>query len=150
MIGFAAGEMLEELRRINDTAGRPGIVQYVLRNQTKAPSLQLALFMASAASWDDAFRHLDAAIAVSIRHSCNWLSHRSGTACAEAGGSTSACAGWDCCRLCESGAAQAFRFMTTASLRPGSPSIISCTSMRSCPPASSDMIDRCFRTRPSG
>ena len=75
MIGFAAGEMLEELRRINDTAGRPGIVQYVLRNQTKAPSLQLALFMASPASWDEAFRHLDAAIAVSIRHSCNWLSH---------------------------------------------------------------------------
>lgn len=59
----APGEMLEELRRIYATAGRPGIVQYVLRNSLKAPPLQLALFHGESGQLDEAFRQLDAAIA---------------------------------------------------------------------------------------
>jgi hypothetical protein len=51
------------LQAVYASAGRPGIVRYVLRTSANAPAVQLALFHAEAGDLDAAFFHLDAAIA---------------------------------------------------------------------------------------
>jgi DNA-binding winged helix-turn-helix (wHTH) protein/Tfp pilus assembly protein PilF len=56
-------ELLDELRRIYDTRGRPGIVEYALRANANGPPMQLALLHGEAGNVNEAFRHLDAAIA---------------------------------------------------------------------------------------
>jgi DNA-binding winged helix-turn-helix (wHTH) protein/tetratricopeptide (TPR) repeat protein len=59
----APPEMLDELRRIYDTARRPGIVRYALAANAKGPAVQLALLFGELGNLDEAFRHLDRAIA---------------------------------------------------------------------------------------
>ena len=56
-------ELLDELRRSYDTAGRAGVVQFALRANANGPAVQLALLHGEAGNLDEAFRHLDAAIA---------------------------------------------------------------------------------------
>jgi tetratricopeptide (TPR) repeat protein len=56
-------DLLDDLRRIYDTRGRAGIVEYALRANANGPPLQLALLHGEAGNLDEAFRHLDAAIA---------------------------------------------------------------------------------------
>lgn len=56
-------DLLDDLRRIYDARGRAGIVEYALRANANLPPVQLALLHGEAGSPDEAFRHLDAAIA---------------------------------------------------------------------------------------
>jgi DNA-binding winged helix-turn-helix (wHTH) protein/tetratricopeptide (TPR) repeat protein len=56
-------EMVDELRRTYDTGGRAGIVEFALRVNASGPPFQLALLHGEAGHLDEAFRHLDAAIA---------------------------------------------------------------------------------------
>jgi DNA-binding winged helix-turn-helix (wHTH) protein/tetratricopeptide (TPR) repeat protein len=56
-------ELLDNLQRIYDTLGRAGIVAYALRANANGPPMQLALLYGEAGDMDEAFRHLDAAIA---------------------------------------------------------------------------------------
>ena len=61
--GCPAG-LLDDLQRIYDTRGRAGIVEFALRANVNGPPLQLALLHGEAGNLDDAFRELDAAIAL--------------------------------------------------------------------------------------
>jgi DNA-binding winged helix-turn-helix (wHTH) protein/tetratricopeptide (TPR) repeat protein len=56
-------EMLDDLRRIFDTRGRAGIVEFALRANANGPAMQLAVLHGEAGNLDEAFPHLDAAIA---------------------------------------------------------------------------------------
>ena len=56
-------EQLDDLRRIYDTRGRAGIVAFALRANANGPPFHLALLHGEAGNLDEAFRHLDAAIA---------------------------------------------------------------------------------------
>jgi DNA-binding winged helix-turn-helix (wHTH) protein/Tfp pilus assembly protein PilF len=56
-------ELLDDMRRIYDTRGRAGIVEFALRANANGPPFHLALLHGEAGSLDEAFRHLDAAIA---------------------------------------------------------------------------------------
>ena len=59
----APPELLDELRRVYDTRGRAGVVEFALRANANGPPVQLALLHGEAGNLDEAFRHLDAAIA---------------------------------------------------------------------------------------
>ncbi|AMY09245.1 Transcriptional activator CadC [Luteitalea pratensis] len=56
-------DLLEDLRRTYDTRGRAGIVEFALRANANGPPMQLALLHGEAGNLDEAFAHLDAAIA---------------------------------------------------------------------------------------
>ena len=56
-------ELVDDLRHIYDTRGRAGIVEFGVRANANGPPLQLALLHGEAGNLDEAFRHLDAAIA---------------------------------------------------------------------------------------
>ena len=56
-------ELLDDLRRCCDTRGRTGIVEFALRANANGPPFHLALLHGEAGNLDEAFRHLDAAIA---------------------------------------------------------------------------------------
>ena len=56
-------DVLEDLRRAYGTFGRAGVVEFALRVNAKGPSFHLALLHGEAGHLDEAFRHLDAAIA---------------------------------------------------------------------------------------
>ena len=56
-------DLLDDLQRIYDTRGRAGIVEFALRANANAPRMQLALLHGEAGNLDEAFPHLDAAIA---------------------------------------------------------------------------------------
>ena len=56
-------DLLDDLRRSYDTRGRAGIVEFALRANANGPPMQLALLHGEAGNLDEAFRHLDAAIA---------------------------------------------------------------------------------------
>jgi tetratricopeptide (TPR) repeat protein len=56
-------ELLDELRRIYNTRGRAGVVEFALRANANGPPFHLALLHSEAGNLDEAFRHLDAAIA---------------------------------------------------------------------------------------
>ena len=58
-----APNALEDLRRIYDTRGRAGVVEFALRVNANGPPFHLALLHGEAGNLDEAFRHLDAAIA---------------------------------------------------------------------------------------
>jgi tetratricopeptide (TPR) repeat protein len=55
--------LLDDLRRSYDTRGRAGVVEFALRTNANGPPVQLALLHGEAGNLDEAFRHLDAAIA---------------------------------------------------------------------------------------
>lgn len=57
-------QLLDDLRRSYDTGGRAGVVAFALRANANGPPVQLALLHGEAGNRDDAFRHLDAAIAL--------------------------------------------------------------------------------------
>jgi tetratricopeptide (TPR) repeat protein len=57
-------ELLDDLRRSYDTRGRTGVVEFALRANANGPPVQLALLQREAGNLDEAFRHLDAAIAL--------------------------------------------------------------------------------------
>jgi DNA-binding winged helix-turn-helix (wHTH) protein/tetratricopeptide (TPR) repeat protein len=57
-------ELLDELQRSYDTRGRAGVVEFALRANANGPPVQLALLQGEAGNLDEAFRHLDAAIAL--------------------------------------------------------------------------------------
>lgn len=59
----APQELLDELRRIYGTRHRAGIVEFALRANAGGPPMQLALLHGEAGNFDEAFGHLDAAIA---------------------------------------------------------------------------------------
>jgi DNA-binding winged helix-turn-helix (wHTH) protein len=59
----APRELLDDLRRIYDTRGRAGIVEFALRANANGPAMQLAVLHGEAGNLDEAFQHLDAAIA---------------------------------------------------------------------------------------
>ena len=56
-------DLLDDLRRTYDTRGRAGIVEFALRANANGPPMQLALLHGEAGNLDEAFAHLDAAIA---------------------------------------------------------------------------------------
>jgi DNA-binding winged helix-turn-helix (wHTH) protein/tetratricopeptide (TPR) repeat protein len=56
-------ELLDELQRSYDTRGRAGVVTFALCVNANGPPVQLALLHGEAGNLDEAFRHLDAAIA---------------------------------------------------------------------------------------
>ena len=56
-------DLLDDLRRIYDTRGRAGVVEFALRANANGPPLHLALLHGEAGNLDEAFRHLDTAIA---------------------------------------------------------------------------------------
>jgi DNA-binding winged helix-turn-helix (wHTH) protein/Tfp pilus assembly protein PilF len=58
-----APSVLDDLRRIFDTRGRAGIVEFALRANVNGPPFHLALLHGEAGNLDEAFRHLDAALA---------------------------------------------------------------------------------------
>jgi tetratricopeptide (TPR) repeat protein len=60
--GAPAG-LIEEMRAIYAAGGRAAVVQHVLRINASGPPVVLALHCGEAGNLDDAFRHLDAAIA---------------------------------------------------------------------------------------
>jgi tetratricopeptide (TPR) repeat protein len=60
----APAPLLDELRRVYASGGRPGVLQHVLRLNTGAPAVQRALFLAELGKLDEAFQHLDEAIAL--------------------------------------------------------------------------------------
>ena len=62
-VAGAPRELIEQLQTVYASSGRPGIVRYVLSTHGNAPPVQLALLHAEAGDLDEAFRHLDAAIA---------------------------------------------------------------------------------------
>jgi DNA-binding winged helix-turn-helix (wHTH) protein len=57
-------ELLDELRRCYDTRGRAGVIEFALRANANGPPVQLALLEGDAGHLDEAFRHLDTAIAL--------------------------------------------------------------------------------------
>jgi DNA-binding winged helix-turn-helix (wHTH) protein/Tfp pilus assembly protein PilF len=57
-------ELLDDLRRSYDTRGRAGVIEFALRANANGPPMQLALLHGEAGNLDEAFRHLDAAIAL--------------------------------------------------------------------------------------
>jgi DNA-binding winged helix-turn-helix (wHTH) protein len=57
-------EVLDDLRRRYDTRGRAGVVEFALRANANGPPVQLALLQGEAGNLDEAFQHLDAAIAL--------------------------------------------------------------------------------------
>ena len=59
----ASVELIEELKEVYASDGRRGVVQYAIRINSNAPPLQLAMLFGEAGNLDEAFRHLDAAIA---------------------------------------------------------------------------------------
>jgi DNA-binding winged helix-turn-helix (wHTH) protein/tetratricopeptide (TPR) repeat protein len=59
----APPDVLDDLRRTYDARGRAGIVAYALQANAKAPPMQFALLHGEAGRLDEAFRHLDEAIA---------------------------------------------------------------------------------------
>ena len=59
----APPELVDDVRRVYDTRGRPGIVEFALGANANGPPFQLALLHGEAGHMDEAFRHLDAAIA---------------------------------------------------------------------------------------
>jgi DNA-binding winged helix-turn-helix (wHTH) protein/cytochrome c-type biogenesis protein CcmH/NrfG len=59
----APAELIEEMRKIYAAGGRPAVVEYTLRVNASGPPLMLALHYGEAGNLDEAFRHLDAAIA---------------------------------------------------------------------------------------
>jgi tetratricopeptide (TPR) repeat protein len=59
----APPELLEDLQRIHDTRGRAGLLEFALGANANGPPVQLALLHGEAGGLDEAFRHLDAAIA---------------------------------------------------------------------------------------
>jgi DNA-binding winged helix-turn-helix (wHTH) protein/tetratricopeptide (TPR) repeat protein len=60
----ASAEQLGELRRLYETRGRAGVVEYALHANANGPAMQLALLHGEAGNLDEAFRHLDVAIAL--------------------------------------------------------------------------------------
>lgn len=56
-------ELLGELQRSYDTRGRAGVVTFALRVNSNGPPVQLSLLHGEAGNLDEAFRHLDAALA---------------------------------------------------------------------------------------
>lgn len=56
-------DLLDNLRRIYDTRGRAGVLEFALRTNANGPPFHLALLHGDAGDLDAAFRHLDAAIA---------------------------------------------------------------------------------------
>jgi tetratricopeptide (TPR) repeat protein len=54
---------VSELQRVYDARGRAGVLEYALRVNSAGPPMQLALLHGEAGNLDEAFRHLDAAIA---------------------------------------------------------------------------------------
>ena len=56
-------DLLDDLQRIYHTRGRAGIVEFALCANANAPRMQLALLHGEAGNLDEAFPHLDAAIA---------------------------------------------------------------------------------------
>jgi DNA-binding winged helix-turn-helix (wHTH) protein/tetratricopeptide (TPR) repeat protein len=56
-------DLLDDLRRSYDTRGRAGVVEFALRVNANGPPMQLALLHGEAGNMDEAFQHLDAAIA---------------------------------------------------------------------------------------
>ena len=58
-----AQELVDDLRRSYDTRGRAGVVEFALRANPNGPPFHLALLHGEAGNPDEAFRHLDAAIA---------------------------------------------------------------------------------------
>jgi DNA-binding winged helix-turn-helix (wHTH) protein/tetratricopeptide (TPR) repeat protein len=59
----APAGLVDELREVYASGGRPGVVQYALRVNTRAPPVQLALLLGELGRLDEAFSHLDEAIA---------------------------------------------------------------------------------------
>ncbi|MEX2660689.1 MAG: winged helix-turn-helix domain-containing protein [Vicinamibacterales bacterium] len=59
----APARLLDELGQAYATGGRPGLLQYVLRLNTGAPAVQRTLFLAELGKLDEAFQHLDEAVA---------------------------------------------------------------------------------------
>lgn len=55
--------LLDDLRRCYDTRGRAGVVEFALRANPHGPPFQLALLHGEAGNMDEAFSHLDVAIA---------------------------------------------------------------------------------------
>lgn len=60
----APAALIAELRTTYEEGGRRAVVEYALRTSTTAPPVQRALLHAEAGNLDEAFGHLDAAIAV--------------------------------------------------------------------------------------
>jgi|SRR5215204_1278421 len=56
-------ELLDDLRRSYETRGRAGVVEFALRANASGPPVQLALLHSEAGNLDEAFQHLDTAIA---------------------------------------------------------------------------------------
>jgi hypothetical protein len=59
----APAALIDELRNVYASEGRPGVVRYAIRVNANAPPVQLAWLHGEAGNIDEAFRHLDAAIA---------------------------------------------------------------------------------------
>ena len=59
----ASSELIDDLKRAYASGGRPGVLQWALRNNPNAPPVQLALLHGERGNLDEAFRHLDAALA---------------------------------------------------------------------------------------
>ena len=57
-------ELLDDLRRAYDARGRTGVVEFALRLNANGPPVQLALLHGEIGNLDEAFRHLDATIAL--------------------------------------------------------------------------------------
>ena len=57
-------ELLDDLRRAYEACGRTGVVEFALRVKANGPPVQLALLHGEAGHLDEAFRRLDAAIAL--------------------------------------------------------------------------------------
>jgi len=59
----APPELISEMQHIYETRGRTGILAFALRVNANGPPMQLAVLHGEAGNLDEAFRHLDAAIA---------------------------------------------------------------------------------------
>ena len=57
-------DMVRDLQQLYDTRGRAGVMEFALRVNAKGPPLQLALLHGDTGNLDEAFRYLDAAIAL--------------------------------------------------------------------------------------
>ena len=58
----APPDLIDELQRLYETDGRPGVVRYAIRLNSAGPPMQLALLFGEAGDLDEAFRQLDLAI----------------------------------------------------------------------------------------
>src|SRR5262249_39560473 len=56
-------DLLHDLQRMYDTSGRAGVVEFTLQVSANSPPFHLALLHGVRGNLDEAFRHLDAAIA---------------------------------------------------------------------------------------